>query len=260
MSSLSCEKAWSRATPKHQIASRTSDLFAAYHQAPSIHLRNQIAQLNDRLAIKIAQRAQATCNSPLDDLIQLSRIGLLKAVEKFDPARRAAFSSFAVPYCQGEIKHHLRDHKNLVKTPRRWQETSDSARSLQQTAALHGRDISLDEAATCGLGLPKHRWQIIDQATQTQSLCSLDEDDTLQLAAESTLSLEEQEQTEAIKAALLIQLDTLPELMRQCIVEKFWAELSDELIGKRHRIPASEVQTLIENGLQKLREVACAHN
>ena len=255
------EQAWSRhrtrQQPKSELFNLTSELFQAYRENQTIDLRNRIAELNDRLAIRIAQRCQANCNLPLDDLIQLSRIGLIAAIKAFDPARGAAFSSFAVPYCRGEIQHYLRDHKNLVKAPRRWQEASDSARAVQRAAAANGREISLDHAATCGLGLTQLKWQAIDQATQSQPICSIDEDETLQIAAESSQSIEEQEENEAIKAAIQKQLDKLPVLIRECILERYWAELNDEIIAKRHSISVVKVKALIDEGLLKLREVAC---
>lgn len=221
-----------------------------------IRLRNRIATLNDKLAISVARRMSERCDLPLEDARQLSRIGLLKAIERFDPTTGVALSSFAVPYCEGEIRHHQRDHKSLVKTPRRWQEESDRVRNLQMKVANCGRVVTVDEVATVGLGLPAHKWQAIAHATSQKPLVSLDEDEALQVAAEQDLPIEEREEREQIREALLHRLGKLSPSVKQCIVEKFWSELSEELIAKRQGISVAKVKAMIADGLQQLGKIA----
>lgn len=216
-------------------------------------LRNKVAVDNDRLAIQVARRYMERCNLPLEDLIQLSRIGLLKAVERFDPTAGAAFSSFAVPYCEGEIKHFLRDNKHLIKTPRRWVEKRDSVEALKRRLQREGREVSLDQVAELGMGLAPEQWQTISHATAGVPLKSL-EGDALQIQIEeSTEALEEQEQRERLQRAIALKLSSLPEKLREPIVERFWHELPDKIIAKRHGISVAEVQSLISQGLEQLR-------
>ncbi len=61
---------------------------------------------------------------PLDDLMQVASLGLVKAIDGFDPERRIAFSSYAVPTILGEIKRHFRDRTWSVRVPRDLQELS----------------------------------------------------------------------------------------------------------------------------------------
>ena len=58
---------------------------------------------------------------PVEDLVQVGSIGLLKAIEKFDPDRGFNFMTYAVPVIVGEIKNYLRDHGWAVKVPRKIQ-------------------------------------------------------------------------------------------------------------------------------------------
>jgi len=82
------------------------------------------AALVDRflpLARQLARRYQRG-GEPLDDLVQVASLGLLKAIDRFDPERTTAFSSFAVPTILGELKRHFRDKGWSVRVPRDLQE------------------------------------------------------------------------------------------------------------------------------------------
>ena len=80
------------------------------------------------LAKKFSNRGE-----PLEDIVQVGYIGLLQAIERFEPQRGLEFSTFATPTIVGEIKRYFRDKSWAVKVPRRLQET-------MQRAATSGRD------------------------------------------------------------------------------------------------------------------------
>src|SRR4051812_42690108 len=65
-----------------------------------------------------------TCGEPLDELVQVARIGLYGAVRRFDPSRGFSFRSFAVPTINGELKRHLRDHTWAMKVSRSGKDAS----------------------------------------------------------------------------------------------------------------------------------------
>jgi RNA polymerase sigma-B factor len=73
------------------------------------------------LADKLARRYSYT-SEPLDDLTQVARIGLLKAVDRWDPSRGTAFSTYAVPTITGELRRHFRDRTWAIRPPRELQE------------------------------------------------------------------------------------------------------------------------------------------
>ena len=66
-------------------------------------------------------RKFASLGEPLEDLVQVGAIGLLKAIQKFDPGRGNSLAAFAVPVIVGEIKNYFRDHGWAVKMPRKLQ-------------------------------------------------------------------------------------------------------------------------------------------
>ncbi|MEA2313227.1 MAG: polymerase sigma-B factor, partial [Solirubrobacteraceae bacterium] len=96
-------------------------LLALYHHDEDPAAREALVQRFLPLARQLARRYQRA-GEPLDDLVQVASLGLLKAIDRFDPARETAFSSFAVPTILGELKRHFRDKGWSVRVPRDLQE------------------------------------------------------------------------------------------------------------------------------------------
>jgi RNA polymerase sigma-B factor len=96
-------------------------LLERYHRKADPAAREALVERFLPLARQLARRYQRA-GEPLDDLIQVASLGLLKAIERFDPARETAFSSFAVPTILGELKRHFRDKGWSVRVPRDLQE------------------------------------------------------------------------------------------------------------------------------------------
>ena len=93
---------------------------------------------------------------PMEDLIQTGHMGLLKAVEKFEPDRDVPFIAFAVPVIVGEIKNYLRDHGSAVKIPRKLQSHKRAVgKAVEQLTLQLGRGPTVREIAAA-TGLPEH--------------------------------------------------------------------------------------------------------
>jgi RNA polymerase sigma-B factor len=92
--------------------------FARYRESGDRNLRNQLIEDHRWVAVHCARRFNNR-GEPLDDLIQVAQLGLLKAVERFDPAVGVSFASFAIPTVLGELRRHFRDKTWSVKVPRR---------------------------------------------------------------------------------------------------------------------------------------------
>ena len=111
------------AASKDRVARALEDrrLLERYHREADPAAREALVERFLPLARQLARRYQRG-GEPLDDLIQVASLGLLKAIERFDPARETAFSSFAVPTILGELKRHFRDKGWSVRVPRDLQE------------------------------------------------------------------------------------------------------------------------------------------
>ena len=98
------------------------ELFLRYRAGDAL-AREQLVTRFLPLARQLARRYQRA-SEPLDDLLQVASMGLIKAIDRFDADRDIAFSSYAVPTILGEIKRHFRDRTWAVRVPRDLQELS----------------------------------------------------------------------------------------------------------------------------------------
>ena len=100
-----------------------------------------------RLAEMLARRYRRT-SEPLEDLEQVAMLGLVNAVDRFDPARRTSFSTFAVPTILGELKRHFRDRTWMLRVPRDIRDNSTAVeRTIKMLAGETGRSPSTVEVA-----------------------------------------------------------------------------------------------------------------
>jgi RNA polymerase sigma-B factor len=95
--------------------------FVEYRRTRDRKLRNELIEAHQPLACYLARR-YANRGEPFDDLLQVACLGILKAVERFDPDRNLEFSTFASATVTGELKRHFRDRTWSVRVPRRSQE------------------------------------------------------------------------------------------------------------------------------------------
>ena len=109
--------------------------------------RERLIESHLPLAKSVAKR-YAGRGVDLDDLVQVGAVGLIKAADRFDAGRGVAFSTFAEPTIEGEIRHHLRDRSAPVRIPRELQRLGKRLRRRQgELAAQLGREPTLSELA-----------------------------------------------------------------------------------------------------------------
>ncbi|PZU99156.1 MAG: hypothetical protein DCF24_09670 [Cyanobium sp.] len=136
------------------FASLNASLLARYRASADPRDRNRIVELNLPLVRQVAERQSRTTSLPFEDLVQLGCLGLIRAIERFDPHQAQALSSYAVPYIRGAMQHHLRDHHQPLRCSRQLRELHCRGQRLQQQSP------ALSEAElAAALGCRVDRWR-----------------------------------------------------------------------------------------------------
>lgn len=219
-------------------------LFAAYHRRPSLHLRNRIAAANWGLVEQQARRWTHQCSESFDDLCQAGGLGLVKAINKFNPAKGNAFSSLAVPYIRGEILHYIRDHGwGVLRIQRTVTEQYPKVLRAWERLIAKGREVTLEEVAI-GLGFTKEEWTYIREARERPAPASID--------ALENFDIEDDHPAEG--PSLLEHLGALPELKVSLIRAHVMNGVSVADLAASRRAPPETITSLIEEGLDWIKE------
>src|SRR5438874_12134233 len=129
------------------ITSGSAELFERWHRCGDRRARDELIERFLPLARKLARRYLPS-SEPYDDLVQVASLGLVKAVERFDPSRGFAFTSFAVPTIVGELKRYFRDSGWALHVDRGAQERARKITDAQQKLGSRtGRMPTIDEIA-----------------------------------------------------------------------------------------------------------------
>lgn len=117
---------------------------------------------------KVAHQFRQQCGEPYDYL------GLIRAIERFDPSLGSAFSSFAITYIRGEMLHYLRDRATMMKIPPRWQDLDQKGKKLRKELTITLGRLPKDQKIAGALGISSQEWSECQLAIQNRLLMSLD--------------------------------------------------------------------------------------
>jgi RNA polymerase sigma-B factor len=236
------------------------ELLVAYHQNPSVALRNQLVRLNVGLVRKVVHRLSHQCTESFEDLEQVGYLGLINAIERFDPKQGNAFSSFAVPYIRGEILHYLRDRSSTVKIPRRWQDLQRSAKRVRDTLTQELGRLPKDDEIASELGVSAAEWQQVKLANSNRSLISLDAtvsaggDDTGTTLGELLPSPQAQKLMgwEEDRAQLQQALSQLEEKTRTIVEQVYLNDVPRKQVAEQMGISSMTVARRLQRGVEQL--------
>ena len=232
-------------------------LFARYQQTGDRVARDALVERFLPLARQLARRYERG-SEPLDDLVQVASLGLLKAIDRFDPGRATAFSSFAVPTIAGELKRHFRDKGWWVRVPRDLQELANRVdRLVDELLPELGRTPTPDEIAR-HIGVSTEQVLEARDAAGAHRALSLDRphddadgDDHML----DSIGAEDPGYHLADDAATIDRLmGVLDDRQRQILRLRFAEDLTQSEIGARVGVSQMHVSRLIRQAIEQLRE------
>ena len=235
-------------------------LLVRYHTGGDPLAREQLVERFLPLARQLARRYQRG-GEQLDDLIQVASLGLLKAIDRFDPQRETAFSSFAVPTILGELKRHFRDKGWSVRVPRDLQELAVKVdRVGEQMSREIGRAPTPTEIAE-SIGASTEQVLEAREAAAAYRAVSLDrpreeeEDESSGIA--DSVGADDPGYSLAEDAATVERLmRVLTDREREVLRLRFAEDLTQSEIGARVGVSQMHVSRLIRQSVARLRDVA----
>jgi len=227
------------------------ELFRRHRQTGDRELHDQLVADHLGLAVAMARRYGGR-GEDADDLRQVAVIGLIKAVNRFDPDRGHAFATFAVPTILGELRHHFRDAGWTIRVPRRVKELRRNCSrahqelqhrlhrtpTLAEIAAELGEDVDDVQVAMVGVR-DCYQPQRLEGSTPLQSAKA---DTTEEVACREVLVED--------------MLAELPNRQRRIFVLRYYEDLTQREIAEQVGISQMHVSRLLRSGLEDLRAVA----
>jgi len=192
---------------------------------------------------------------PTDDLVQIGTVGLLQAIDRFEPGRGLEFATFAAPTIVGEIKRHFRDRSWLVRVPRRLQELqSELAGAVSELSQQLGRSPTVAELAA-RLGVATEQVLEITESARAYAGVPLDAPHpaTGMPIAESLRDPAQPFREVELRQTLRPALAALDERERQVLVLRFVDNKTQSEIGKALGISQVHVSRLLARTLCRLR-------
>lgn len=244
----------------HIDARHTEDLFVEYQRHHDAKLRARLIEVHLNL-VRFLARKFANRGEPLDDLIQVGTIGLIHAIDRFDPHRGIRFATYATPTIVGEIKRYFRDRGWAVKVPRRLQEVNLAANkavdNLTQrldrspTVAEVAEAIKATEEETLEALELGHMYELISLDGDSGS----DDEDSHGPLSDYVGQVDDQLEEFGLKARLEEAIGHLPPRERTIIKLRFFKGMSQTDVARQLNISQMHVSRLQHKALGRLREL-----
>jgi RNA polymerase sigma-B factor len=236
----------------------TNELFARWQQHGDEAAREALVRRYLPLAKRLARRYLRS-SEPFEDLQQVASLGLLKALDRFDPARGHSFQAFVVPTMLGEMRRHFRDVGWSVHVPRSAQERALKVRDAQEAFANeHGRAPTVNQLAVY---LELGAEEVIDALVAMQGYQTLSLDaprpgepgDTVMSYGDSLGEEDERYELVELDATVAPVLGQIPLHARRILHMRFVEDLTQTQIAARVGISQMQVSRLLRRSLAELR-------
>jgi RNA polymerase sigma-B factor len=239
---------------------RDAALLGAYASTRDPRLRERLVQRYLPLA-RYAASLYARGSEPYDDLLQVACLGLLKAIDRFDPERQSAFSSYALPTMSGELRRHFRDRGWAVRPPRDLLEHAlHVERTVGELQRRLGRSPTVAETGA-ETGLDDEAVLDARQALTARTFTSLSMPTGADDAEETILdrrfgTTDDGFEAAEQRATLAPLLARLPSRDRRILRLRFEEDLTQSEIGALVGLSQMHVSRVIRGSLEQLRALA----
>jgi RNA polymerase sigma-B factor len=237
-------------------------LLVRYHEHGDLAAREELCERFLPLARDLALRYSYT-DEPFDDLLQVASLGLIKAIDRFEPGRGTKFTSYAAPTILGELKRHFRDKGWSLHVPRDLQErTLAVSRATETLSKELGSSPKVRQVAD-HLGCSVEQVLEAQEAAASYEAASLDapaaRDDDESASLVDLLGREDSaydlvEDRDAIASTWL----ALPDVERQVLELRFMHDLTQREIGERIGYSQMHVSRLLRRALTRLETASAA--
>ena len=219
-------------------------------------LRERIVEMHRPLAMEIARRYRYR-GEPVEDLLQAAYVGLMKAVNGFDPTLGHAFRGYAVVTMTGEVERHFRDRTWAIRVPRLYQERRSELNALvADLTQVLGRSPTVAELAA-KMNITEEDVLLTLDASAAYSTLSLDaplgtDDDATSLGdviPEDDDTLGVMVDREAVRPLI----DALPSREKHILLLRFFGNLTQAEIAAEFGISQMHVSRILRKVLDQLR-------
>jgi RNA polymerase sigma-B factor len=249
------------ARPRREPAEvrRVDELLLAYHRGGDRAAREQVLVELMPLVRSLAAR-YAGRGEPLDDLVQVGAVGLIKAVDRFDVTRGVEFTSYGVPTIVGEIRRHFRDKAWAMHVPRRVKELSVRlSRVLDDLTTTLGRSPTIAELAEAAAVDEEDVIDALDAshayATRSLDAPSAGGDPFAEGLAGADPGFDGVDDRWVLRAGL----DALDARARRIVELRFFEERTQSQIAAELGISQMHVSRLLRDAMQRMRRSIEAH-
>ena len=243
---------------RHEVRALFLEYKGADSETERVRLRERLVDQYIGLVEFLARRFRNR-GEPLEDLVQVGTIGLLKAIERFELEREVEFSTYATPTIVGELKRHFRDKGWAVRVPRRLQELHlELTKVVSSLGQELGRSPTVTEIAKSAGTSEENVLEGLEiaQAYNFTSLdAPIDSDDAGSTSFADQLGSEDDQLVNLeYRAALAPEMAKLPERERRILYLRFFKGMTQSEIADRLDISQMHVSRLLNRTLMRLRE------
>ena len=210
-----------------------------------------------RIARGLARRSY----DPVDDLIQVGSVGLIKAIDFYNPEVSTKFKTYATYLITGEIRHYIRDKASMIKAPREIQELAYRINCVIKKLSEEGFDEPTSEQIAQIMELPVNKVNDIIEVDRRKHTLSLDqsitvENDTISLA-DKIPSGDYQELLSAYEQKIMLKdaIEQLDEKLKEAIELSYYKDLNQREIAEILDISQMQVSRRLKKALNSLYEI-----